>query len=399
MVFIFKLWELHLSLYTTFCKASSFPPSTFCLLRIYSNGIRYFCSQIREAMFKKPFQKNPFFIKLLNREYWPMWANYLPVYPYYLFLAAKARSFFFFTATNPSIETGGMLGESKIAILDMIADEYKPKSLLIEKGTPIAVTKAILEREQISYPIIVKPDVGERGLLVTKVDNETQLETVLKANDIHLIIQPFVDYNEEFAIMYYRYPNQKRGTITSICQKKFLSVTGDGKSSLETLIWKQSRAILQWEVLKIKYANRLEEVLPDGETLQLIPIGNHAKGTMFLNGNHLIDEQLEQVFDKIVDGMTDVYFGRFDLKCRSVEDLKAGQHIRIVEFNGVGAEPAHIYDPNYSLWNTYKDLLNQWTLMYKIGTSVHKNLGVPYMSIKEMKTYWKDLKSYKEGLK
>lgn len=349
-------------------------------------------------MFKKPFQKNPFFIKLLNREYWPMWANYLPIYPYYLYLAARARSFFFFTAANPSIETGGMLGESKIAIMDMIADEYKPKSILIAKATPVEAVKATLKKENINYPIIVKPDVGERGLLVTKVKDDNRLEKVLNTNPIHVIIQPFVEYDEEYAIMYYRYPNQKRGTITSICRKKFLSVTGDGKSTIQELIWQQSRAILQWDVLKVQYADRLDEVLPDGEYLQLISIGNHAKGTMFLNDNHLIDEQLEMVFDKIVDGMTDVYFGRFDLKCRSFEDMRQGKHIAIVEFNGVGAEPAHIYDPNYPLWKTYRDLLRQWTLMYKIGTHVHKNLGVPYMSIQEMRAYWKDLTAYKDSL-
>jgi hypothetical protein len=37
-------------------------------------------------------------------------------------------------------------------------------------------------------------------------------------------------------------------------------------------------------------------------------------------------------------------------------------------------------------------------LMYKIGTYVHKNLGVPYMSVKEMRAYWKNLTVYKDSL-
>lgn len=350
-------------------------------------------------MLRQFFRTKPFFIKLLNREYWPIWANYLPVFPYYLYLSARARSFFFFSAANPNIETGGMLGESKIAILDLIPSEYKPKSLFIKKGTNTKTVLELLKIEAVDYPIILKPDVGERGLLVSKINDEATLRQKLAENPINLIIQPFITYDEEYAIMYYRYPNQQEGKIISITKKEFLSVVGNGKNTLQELIWQQSRAILQWEKLKVEFADRLNEVLPDGERLELVPIGNHSTGTMFVDANHINDRQLERVFDKIALQMEGVYFGRFDLKCRSVADMKAGKTIEIVEFNGVGAEPAHIYDPSCSLWKCYGALLNQWSIMYKVSTAVHRQLGVPYMTMEETRRRLRENKVYKEGLK
>jgi hypothetical protein len=349
-------------------------------------------------MLRRLFRTKPFFIKLLNREYWPIWINYLPVYPYYLYLSARARSFFFFSAANPNIETGGMTGESKIAIMDLIADEYKPKSLFIKEGTSAESVVELLKKEDVNYPIVIKPDIGERGLLVSKVNDEATLRQKLAENPINLIIQPFITYDEEYAIMYYRYPDQQEGKITSITKKEFLSVVGNGENTLQELIWQQSRAILQWKKLKVKYANQLTEILPKGKKMELVSIGNHSTGTMFIDANHINDKELERVFDKIALGMEGVYFGRFDLKCRSVADMKAGKTIQIVEFNGVGAEPTHIYDPNCSLWECYRALLNQWSIVYKIGTAVHHQLGVPYMTMEETRRRLRENKIYKEGL-
>lgn len=344
------------------------------------------------------FNKIPFFIKLFNKEYWPMWLTYLPVIPYYFFLSAKARSFFFFTAANPSIETGGMLGESKISILDKIDEAYKPKSLFIAKSTPFETVLATMKKENLAFPIVAKPNIGQRGNLVEKIMDESQLNAHFAKNKIDYILQPFVAYKEEYAVLYYRFPNEKRGKITSITRKKFLTVVGDGHSTIKELIWQQSRAILQWKRLEAELGEKLETILANDEEIQLEPIGNHCRGTMFLNDNHHIDEQLERVFDRIMNGMEDVYFGRFDLKCESMAAMKAGRHIAVLEFNGVGAEPAHIYDPSYPLWKTWRDVLNQWTIVYKISRMVHRQQKVPYMTIGEMWTYWRNLVAYNESL-
>ena len=61
-----------------------------------------------------------------------------------------------------------------------------------------------------------------------------------------------------------------------------------------------------------------------GENLRVESVGNHCKGTKFLNGNALIDNELHQIFDEIARPIEGVFYGRFDMKIESVELLKKG---------------------------------------------------------------------------
>jgi len=42
-----------------------------------------------------------------------------------------------------------------------------------------------------------------------------------------------------------------------------------------------------------------EEILPAGTVKLLEPIGNHNRGTKFLDGNHLINSELLNFFDAL----------------------------------------------------------------------------------------------------
>ncbi len=69
----------------------------------------------------RQFESRRRFVGFLKRrvqwEFWPMWATYLPLVPYLVFLAIKHRSLTLFTAANPGIPSGGLVGESKSQIL------------------------------------------------------------------------------------------------------------------------------------------------------------------------------------------------------------------------------------------------------------------------------------------
>jgi hypothetical protein len=168
-------------------------------------------------------------------------------------------------------------------------------------------------------------------------------------------------------------------------------VTGNGHSSLGELILTNDRAILQWESLKIKYADSLHKVLPFGKKITLVAIGNHCLGTKFLNANHLITPELTAIFDRISLGIEGFYYGRYDLRCTNLDDFYQGKNIKIMELNGAGAEPAHIYDPSFSIWEGWKVLLHHWHILYKISTRNHQN-GVPYMRFQEARGIWKRIK-------
>ena len=119
-----------------------------------------------------------------------------------------------------------------------------------------------------------------------------------------------------------------------------------------------------------------------GEILLLEPIGNHSRGTMFLNGNEHISEALCHHFDEIARNFTGIYYGRFDLKCHSISELEKGERYKVLEFNGVASEPAHIYDPSYPTWKAYRDIFRHWKIIYQISR-VQLTKGVKPMTIRE----------------
>ena len=129
-----------------------------------------------------------------------------------------------------------------------------------------------------------------------------------------------------------------------------------------------------------KYTDQLEDILPKGEKLNLEPIGNHCRGTTFYNANHIINDQLTKIFNDIALQVDGYYYGRFDLKVDSLEDLYTGKNMQIIELNGVSSEVAHIYDPEYKLIQAYKDVFMHMNYIYQIAMKNHKN-GEPYDSL------------------
>ncbi|MCC6724188.1 MAG: hypothetical protein IT258_06720 [Saprospiraceae bacterium] len=337
-------------------------------------------------------------IKWSNWEYWPLWAANFPVVLIVAYFALRARRPFFFSAVNPAIETGGMWGESKFNILKRIPNSHIPPTIFVKQGTDFQL---LIERMNdvglTQWPVIAKPDVGERGLLVSKIKDEAQLREYLSTNPIDFLIQGFVDHPLELAVLCHRLPGSHQTAVTSICVKETLKVTGDGQSTIRQLMELSDRASLQIERFETEQPELMRRVLPEGKTMELEPIGNHCRGTMFLNGNRHIDPQLTQAFDSVLSQMDGIYYGRFDLKCRSIEDLRSTGEFKAVEFNGIGAEPAHIYDPAYPVWKKYRDIYRHWRRIYQIYKVQAANQVEP-MSLKEGIERLKTYSSYKKSL-
>ncbi len=335
--------------------------------------------------------------RLTQWEYWPFEVIYLPIFVYWLWLSVKARSLFFFSAANPSIENGGMLGESKVKILDRIAAPLKPITLLVCPATEPVSLRESLHRHAIGFPLIAKPDVGERGWKVEKLHNPAELAAYHAGMKAPYLIQEYVDYPVELGLFYYRFPGCTSGYISSVVIKAFLTLTGDGASTVRELIMQNDRARLQYPILQARYACLFDRVLPAGEALQLVPIGNHSRGTKFLNGNHLINEQLVRVFDRISGSIDGFYYGRYDIRCRSLAELYAGEGIKILELNGAGAEPAHIYDPSFSRREAYRVLFRHWSVLYRISRENYRS-GVPYLSFAEGVRAFRKLRLYRKQM-
>ena len=331
-------------------------------------------------IFERTWRSN-FMIKLRHWEYWPFGVLQFPVVFYYLWLSLKARSLFFFTASNPGIEMGGMLGESKFGILNKIPETVKAKTFFVPRNTAIEEVLALMQRSNLEFPVIFKPDLGERGYRVKRIYNESDARVYVQSFNFDFLIQELVDLPLEFGVFYKRLPSQTNGIVFSIVGKEMLTVVGDGKQTLKELILKKDRAKLQWGKLKHAHEDFLKTVIPANENVLLNPIGNHCLGTTFLNSNSLISEQLSASFDRISKQIEGFYYGRFDLRCASVEDLVAGR-VKVLELNGCGAEPAHIYQPGYSFWKAVYEMLLHWQSIYQIAVE-NKQRGIRYLTFKE----------------
>ena len=101
--------------------------------------------------------------------------------------------------------------------------------------------------------------------------------------------------------------------------------------------------------------------------MQLVELGSHCRGAIFLDGAWVKTAALEDAFDQISKGFDGFYFGRFDVRTPSIEEFKQGQNFRIIELNGVTSEATHIYDPSNSLAAAYKVLFEQWRVAFEIG--------------------------------
>lgn len=343
-------------------------------------------------MLQKIKQSN-FYIRLTNWEYWPLFIVNIPIMLFWAWYAIRSRSLFFFARTNPAIETGGVLGESKIKILDQVPQEWKPQTIFIPRKSTCPTVMQQLKAAGLDYPIIAKPNVGERGFMVAKINNDQELDTYIKQSRADFIIQEYIDYPLEFGVLHYRFPDATSGTISSLCVKEFLSVTGDGQSTVRQLMAENPRARLQMKRLLPKMGALAAQVPGKGEKIKLEPIGNHCRGTMFLNGNHMIDDALTEVFDKISHQLEGIYYCRYDIRCRSLEELKKGTGFSILEINGIASDPGHIYDPGYSIVQAYRDIFHHWRIIYQISR-VQRKKGVRTMSLKEAAASFRAYRQY-----
>ncbi len=323
----------------------------------------------------------PFFIKLFHWEYWPFHVVYGPVYFYWIWLCIKARSFFFFNTSNPSISNGGFLMESKKQIYDLLPQQYYPQTIFFKAGSTVEEILKEIQKRSFQFPLIGKPDIGMQGLSVKKLHNEKELIEYAGDSKVNFLVQKFIPYENEVGIFYYRFPNKLKGHISGIVKKEFLAVEGDGESTITELLRKDKRFILQISSLKKAYGNELKRILQKGENRILVPYGNHVRGAKFIDVSDLIDAELTNTIDKICGKVNGFYYGRLDVRFNSWEELKQGKNISVIELNGAGSEPTHIYDPKHSIFFAWKEIIRHWNILWKISRINHRCQQLPYMKI------------------
>jgi hypothetical protein len=331
--------------------------------------------------------------KIKNWEQWPFKILYAPLVPVWLWYTIRSGSVWFFTASNPKITFGGMDGEPKKEMHDLLPENLCPPFFNVKQTEPFSEVLIKLNNSGIDFPLIVKPEIGGQGILFRKIDTEEQLKTYHENVPVEYFIQKFIEYPLEVSLFYYRYPFEKKGAITGFLQKVPMRVFGDGVHTLEELILRNSKSKKRVEELRPKHEENFNKIIPAGENYILSHAGNHNRGAHFIDLSNQINDSLVNMLDEISLGINDFFYGRYDIMCNSIEELKQGKNFIILEYNGCGAEPNHFYDTGYTLRQAYKEILKHWNILYKISSYNHRQ-GVAYWPFMKGVRFRIDTKNY-----
>ena len=313
---------------------------------------------------------------------------YLPLTLNWLRLGLKHRSLTLPSAANPAIVTGGMWGEAKSAyFFDVAANERQwiADFVVVKRGSgpaslsgDIARALRALADAGLAFPLIAKPDIGWHGRGVRRIDTTAQLEDYIAhfPEAATLMLQRYVPYGGEAAILYARLPGQGAGRIQSLTLRYFPHVVGDGRQCLRDLIAADERA--QWKAHLHLGADpshcgpdcgELGRIPARGEVVRIALIGNQRAGALYRDGRRYITGALEARFEAIARSMSEFHYGRFDLRFDSVEALMRGEDFNIVEINGIGGEAIDCWDPHLSVREVYRRLFAQQGLLFAIGAA------------------------------
>ena len=333
-----------------------------------------------------------------NLNHWETWhylAKYIPLGPFWIYYAIRSGAVWWFTPSNPSLTFGGFEGESKREMYSQLPEETLPKTIYIHPDLSINELIESFKLNKFSFPVAVKPDAGMMGFMFRKIRNIDQLKAYHLVISSEYLIQELVDYPIEVSVFYYRYPGERSGAITGFIKKELMQVEGDGLLTLEELILNYPRANSRLDELRSKHKSRLKDIIPNQEVVILSQALNLSRGGKLISLEGEKDQKLLSVFDELSNFSKDFYYGRYDIKCHSIKELKEGKYYKILEYNGCGAEPHHIYGNNNSLIKAYSIVLEHWKILYKISKINHKN-GIRYWTFMRG---WKFLRNAKKHFK
>lgn len=257
--------------------------------------------------------------------------------------------------------------ENKSFINTLIPEKYRAKSFLLNDKCPEQKASSFIEENHIQYPVILKPNNGCRGRNVEIIYNPGQIEQYFQSIDEDILLEEFVDFPHEIGIFYIRFPDKEKGFISGIVEKKGIEVCGTGDKNLGELVKFDLRYHKFYPSLFQKGIFDESYIPAKGEKILLSSIGNHARGATFYDASEKKTVQLEEVFNQLCKNIEGFYYGRFDIKFSSWEELENGENFKIIELNGAASEPTFIYDPKNSYFTAVKEITRHWSFMYRIA--------------------------------
>lgn len=311
----------------------------------------------------------------------PKWLLVTPMTIQWFWLGFKYRSITLPSVVNPGIETGGLVGESKFACLDLIAPRFRDRVAATALVGPGDDPETVRRAARLLYPLIAKPDIGWCGFGVRRIDGEDALRAYAAAFPAgeSFLLQRLVDEPHEAAMFYIRHPANPRGRVIALTVRHRPHVTGDGVSDVTALVAADKRLSRN----AATYAGALgaggmARVPEAGERVILVTIASNRAGGRYEDGDSLITPALEDALDALSRSMAGFHYGRFDIKFASPEALGAGS-FTILEVNGAGSEAIQYWDPKYSFLGTFKGVFAKQRALFAMADDMrrlgHKPIG------------------------
>lgn len=317
------------------------------------------------------------FYKTFHWQNWHYHIKYIPLIPVWIWYCLRSGSLWFFTPANPELTLGGMEGETKEEMYNQLPRHSYPKSIFIKSTEKFDLIYNKLEAAGLKFPVAVKPNVGMMGLMFRIINTKEDLKIYHNSINSKYVIQDVIDYPLEVSVFYYRHPAQRKGRISGFLSKEVPKVTGDGKSTLLQLIRNHNELRFYALTLEAKHKNSINEIIPLGREYILSNASNRGQGGKLICLKHEINENLVDVFDKLSLYKGNFFYGRYDIKCKSIKDLKEGKNFSILEYNGCGSGTQQIYAFPYTFFEALGIILHHWKVLFNISRYNYK-LGIKH---------------------
>jgi len=284
---------------------------------------------------------------------------------------------------NPSFgKSGGFFGDFKSEINKYLPKTYSLKEQVV--GDSQSFEKA-LEALELSYPVVLKPEAGERGEGVQIINTLEEAKAYLDIKHKYpILVQEYADFKNEFGIFVYNHPH--RGwQVSGVNTKIPFEVEGDGVRNLLALISEKCRYRQQIDRLEKQDDFDLNIILEKGQVMRIDNIQNHRLGTEFVNCSDLINDRFASVILGICGQIPGFNYGRFDVKANSFLDIEK-HRFKILELNGAAAEQTIIYDQkNTGFINSIRIVFNHLAVQGKIARN-NINKGHQPLPLKSFRT-------------
>ncbi len=304
----------------------------------------------------------------------PKWLNLVPMVMQWGWLGLRYGSLTLPSSANPYITAGGLVGDTKseyFASMGSLARaRVAPFAMVRVEGPDVSASAlSAMDAAGLEFPVVAKPDLGWCGFGVRRLDDESALADYLARypHGESLMLQHYLDEPGEAGIFYVRHPQQAQGWLLGILLRHFPQVTGDGISTVAQLIERDprlQRAMSHPEEHECGYDPEAVPVV--GEVVRLSLIGSTRVGGRYEDGSELASDELIKTVDAIARDMPSFHVGRFDVRYRTLQDLRAGR-FTIMEVNGAGSEAVHAWDPKYSVWEVYRKVFAKQRLLFALG--------------------------------